>query len=71
MPNPSPKIENLKPFKPKGATALSGRLFVRVAPEIESAVKSLPRDGRSDWLRRVITEAAQRELMTGKDEKNG
>ncbi|MGB7415619.1 MAG: hypothetical protein WA902_15540 [Thermosynechococcaceae cyanobacterium] len=44
---------------------MAGRLFVRVPTEIETAVKSLPKSNRSEWLRRVITEAAQRELMGG------
>lgn len=65
MPNPRPKLENLKPFKPKGETALSGRLFVRVPSDIEAAVKSLPSERRCEWLRRVITDAAKRELMQG------
>lgn len=65
MANPKPKLENLKPFKPKGAKALTGRLFVRVSAEIEAAVKRLPRNERSDWMRRVLTEAAQKELMGG------
>ena len=63
MANPSPKIENLKPFKPLGDTPMEGRLFVRVSSEVESAVKALPKRERPAWLRRVITEAAQRELM--------
>jgi hypothetical protein len=34
---------------------------LRLTESIDSAVRSLP--NRSAWLRRVITEAAQRELM--------
>ncbi|MCS6781905.1 MAG: hypothetical protein NZ482_01810 [Gloeomargarita sp. SKYG98] len=69
MPNPRPKIENLKPFRPMGEQALKGRLFVRVTSEIEEAVKSL--EDASGWLRRVITEAAQRELLGIVSEKPG
>jgi len=61
MPNPRPKLENLKPFKPRGEQAMSGRLFVRVTSDIEQAVKALP--DSPAWLRRVITTAAKRELM--------
>jgi len=56
-----PQNKYLKPFKPKGEKPMSGRLFVRVTPEIEQAVKSLP--DSPEWLRRVITEAVKRELL--------
>ncbi|MCS6783107.1 MAG: hypothetical protein NZ482_08005 [Gloeomargarita sp. SKYG98] len=69
MPNPRPKIENLKPFRPMGEQALKGRLFVRVTSEIEQAVKLL--DDAPGWLRRVITEAAERELLGIVSEKPG
>ncbi|NJK29792.1 MAG: hypothetical protein HC940_06405 [Acaryochloris sp. SU_5_25] len=66
MPNPRPKLENLKSIprmddttEPLGATAL----MARVPVPIDAAVRSLP--NRSAWLRRVITEAAKRELMPG------
>jgi hypothetical protein len=36
---------------------------LRLTESIDNAVRSLP--NRSAWLRRVITEAAQRELMKG------
>jgi hypothetical protein len=36
---------------------------LRLTESIDIAVRSLP--NRSAWLRRVITEAAQRELMKG------
>ncbi|NJM27953.1 MAG: hypothetical protein HC856_06475 [Pseudanabaena sp. RU_4_16] len=38
-------------------------LMARVPVHIDALVRSLP--NRSAWLRRVITEAAQRELMGG------
>ena len=42
---------------------MTGRLFTRVPASIETAVKTLPTSERSEWLRRVITDAAKRELM--------
>jgi hypothetical protein len=36
-------------------------MTVKLLESIDAAVRSLP--NRSAWLRRVITEAAQRELM--------
>jgi hypothetical protein len=36
-------------------------MTVKLFEDIDTAVRSLP--NRSEWLRRVITEAAQRELM--------
>ncbi|WAS04918.1 hypothetical protein LQF76_05870 [Gloeomargaritales cyanobacterium VI4D9] len=56
-----PQNRHLKPFKPKGDQPMSGRLFVRVTSDIEQLVKSLP--DSPAWLRRVITEAARRELL--------
>jgi hypothetical protein len=37
-------------------------LAVRVEKPIDAVVRALP--NRTEWLRRVITEAAQRELMS-------
>jgi hypothetical protein len=64
MPNPRPKIAHLSPLPRADNTtaplAASG-LIARVPVEIDLAVRALP--NRSEWLRRVITEAAQRELL--------
>jgi hypothetical protein len=64
MPNPRPRLENLSPLPradnttaPLATIALSARVEV----PIDAAVRALP--NRSEWLRRVITEAAQRELI--------
>jgi hypothetical protein len=58
----SNKLDNLQPFKPEGETALASQpLCVKVNREIDAKVRSLP--NKSTWLRRVITEAVQRELM--------
>jgi len=56
-----PQNKNLKPFKPKGEKPMEGRLFVRVTSELEQVVRSLP--DSPEWLRRVISEAARRELL--------
>lgn len=51
-------------FKQVGDKPLSPKLSpinVRLTPDIDQLVRSLP--NRSEWLRRVISEAAQQELM--------
>jgi hypothetical protein len=64
MGNPKPRIENLRPTPRSDDTTeplAHAGLMARVPIHIDAAVRSLP--NRSAWLRRVITEAAQRELM--------
>jgi hypothetical protein len=64
MANPTPRLENLKPNPRHDDTTdplAASALMARVPIQIDAAVRSLP--NRSAWLRRVITEAAQRELM--------
>jgi hypothetical protein len=52
-------------FKPLGDEALAPNpLCIRVSKEIDEAVRALP--DTSAWLRRVITEAAQQELIQKK-----
>jgi len=63
-----PQNKYLKPFKPKGEQPMAGRLFVRVTKDIEQAVKALPNS--PEWLRRVITTAAQKELLQGTGKEN-
>jgi hypothetical protein len=59
----SNKLDNLQPFKPEGETALASQpLCVKVNREIDAKVRSLP--NKSTWLRRVITEAVLRELIS-------
>ncbi|MBW4551373.1 MAG: hypothetical protein KME35_09725 [Aphanocapsa sp. GSE-SYN-MK-11-07L] len=48
-------------FKPKPNSLARDGLTVRVEKTIDVLVRSLP--NRSEWLRRVITEAAERELL--------
>ncbi len=64
MGNPNPKPENLKAMPRMDDTTdplAASALMARVPIPIDALVRSLP--NRSAWLRRVITEAAQRELM--------
>ncbi|MBW4552563.1 MAG: hypothetical protein KME35_15855 [Aphanocapsa sp. GSE-SYN-MK-11-07L] len=49
-------------FVSLGEVSLADKaLSVRVERDIDTAVRSVP--NRAEWLRRVITEAAQRELL--------
>ena len=51
-------------WKPEGDEALPREpLTVKVPLYISDAVKALPGGERSKWLRRVITDAAERELL--------
>jgi hypothetical protein len=64
MGNPNPRPENLKAMPRMDDTTdplAASALMARVPIPIDALVRSLP--NRSAWLRRVITEAAQRELM--------
>lgn len=57
-------LENLKkaPFKPVGEKALASKpVAVKLPQDIDEAVRSLPNP--SEWLRRVIVEAARQEFM--------
>jgi hypothetical protein len=59
-------VKNLIPVPRSDDTTAplaDAQLQVRVFRDIDAAVRSLP--NKSAWLRRVITEAAQRELMGG------
>jgi hypothetical protein len=68
MANPHPKLENLKPFQPKGDSPMAeAALCVRLSTEIDKAIRDLGSD-RTPWLRRVITEAAQGELLNRDEE---
>jgi len=51
-------------FKPEGKEPLSKRqLQVKVPESIIQALEVLPSSDRGKWLRRVITEAVERELI--------
>ena len=64
VPNPKPRKEFLRP-KPRADGSkeklAQQSMTVKLFENVDAAVRSLP--NRSAWLRRVITEAAQRELM--------
>lgn len=49
-------------FKPQPNSLASAALSTKVDKQTDQVVRSLP--NRSEWLRRVITEAARRELMS-------
>jgi hypothetical protein len=51
-------------FKPQPNSLAEIALSARVEKPIDALVRALP--NRSEWLRRVITEAAQRELIGNK-----
>lgn len=64
---PRGPLENLKPMPRLGSEPLASQpLCVKVSKEVDAAVRSL--NNPSEWLRRVIIEAAQRELMVDQDE---
>jgi hypothetical protein len=68
--NPSPvqtkefKAHKFIPLSDLPDEPLSSKpLAIKVGESIHNMVVSLPQRDRINWLRRVITEAAQRELM--------
>jgi hypothetical protein len=67
--NPSPVISpefKAQQFKPQGEVngPLSNKAIgIKLPVEIDKAVRSLP--NKAVWLRRVIIEAARRELIEG------
>jgi hypothetical protein len=66
MANPTPRLDNLRPTPRMDETTdplAASALMARIPVHIDAVVRSLP--NRSAWLRRVITEAAQRELIKG------
>ncbi|MGB8698504.1 MAG: hypothetical protein WCD18_03730 [Thermosynechococcaceae cyanobacterium] len=68
MPNPNPRTDHpafiAAQFQRAGDEPLAKMpVQVRLPESLNSIVTTLP--NRSEWLRRVIAEAAQRELMQG------
>lgn len=53
-------------FQVKGDEPLGKPVCVALPLEVDEAVRSLP--DRSAWLRRVISEAAERELLNSANE---
>lgn len=61
-PNPNPATR----FKPVLDTPLERKVTgVKLPVVIGEAVRALPPEERSAWLRRVISEAVERELLGG------
>ena len=51
-------------YEPHGTQALSRHpIAVKVSKETEDLIKRLPTPYRGQWLRRVISEAAEKELV--------
>lgn len=66
MGNPNPKRENLlaRPRADNTTEKLApSATGVKLPVHIDAIIRALP--NRTAWLRRVITEAAQRELIQG------
>ncbi|MBD2207595.1 hypothetical protein H6G33_35275 [Calothrix sp. FACHB-1219] len=60
------KLDNLKHFEPMGDESLAKQpLCVKVPVKIDSAIRALP--NKSDWLRRVITDAAFKEGLCSEE----
>lgn len=58
------RADYLTRFKNQDHVELADKVTaVRLQRDIDAAVRSLPSIKRSEWLRRVISEAATRELM--------
>jgi hypothetical protein len=53
-------------FKPKPDSLARGVITLRLDKPTDAIVRALP--NRNEWLRRVITEAAQQELLDDKQE---
>lgn len=64
MPNPNPKIENLKHFDraDESDVELSSKaISIKLPKNIDAILRQHPQ--KSAWLRRVIVEAVERELI--------
>ncbi len=64
------RADPLKPYQYKGKGiglryGATKPLCVGMPPEIDALIRALP--NRSEWMRRVLTEAAKRELMEGEE----
>lgn len=69
MPNPNPKQTQefkAKQFRVLGDEPLAKVRGIRLPQSVDAAIEALPANERSAWLRRVISEAAERELMNKK-----
>jgi hypothetical protein len=66
MSNPNPKTEQIQPYQgvPGEVQLASQPLAVRLEREIDTAIRALP--DKTQWMRRVLTEAAIAELLQPK-----
>jgi hypothetical protein len=68
MPNPNPKLENLKHFDraDESSEVLSSKaISIKLPKDVDAVLRKHPQ--KSAWLRRVIVEAARRELMPSEE----
>lgn len=66
MPNPKPtqtRAFTAKQFQPQGDEPLAKVRGIRLPQAVDAAIESLPANERSSWVRRVICEAVERELL--------
>lgn len=59
MPNPKPKLENLKPFARQSDRELGKIIGTRYPLEVEAALKKLPK--HQDYIRLAVEEKLQRD----------
>lgn len=71
MANPSPvqnerlRAKQFKRLNPDSEPLASRQIQVRLPESIDAIVRKVP--DKATWLRRIITEAAKRELMEGSE----
>lgn len=60
--NPSPKLENLKPFKSEGehSSLSKSPVSVRLPKDLDEFVRSLP--NRNQWIIDAVLEKAAKEI---------
>ncbi len=58
-----PKDEQGRFISPNPEPLADKALSVRLPVLMDAVIRALPKEQRADWLRRVLCEAAQRELM--------
>lgn len=65
MPNPNPKLENLKPFQRKSERALGKIIGTRYPLEVQAILESLD-CARQEFIRSAVEEKLKREgLLKG------
>jgi hypothetical protein len=66
MSNPNPRTDHLKPYQvvANDVQLAEKPLAVRVSAEVDTVIRALP--NKAEWMRRVLTEAAEKELLKQK-----